>query len=255
MKYLTKEELDFIVNELTNNPSRETIKKLNDKYNGDSSEIKKPTWIENRPSAEYINNNEIVLNREIGSNDHDYSSIYRPGYEPSNAPIWNPINNTDNNIYGPNFISKNTVYEKTTNNSEMTPITNLNIQSEPLNNVQNNNNNQSIPLDYNIPSLNEQVFNANQAENSHINNNNPLPFNGNPWEMQSNKQNSMMQTTDNFNNNIETSSNVRSNIEPMPFFQTNFNTSQNQIPVTEPSKEEGPTMLGQLEQNYNNNAA
>lgn len=52
MKYLTREELEDITNELLENPTRETLKKLNDKYNGSMEE-------------EYLSKETLKANTEI----------------------------------------------------------------------------------------------------------------------------------------------------------------------------------------------
>lgn len=274
MKYFTKEELDFIADELANNPSKETIKKLNDKFNGDNSESKIPTWVETNPldnpanieRLHIMNNN--VESKIIKNEDNtvekrnkeveapkEINSIYRPGYEQLNTPVWKPINNTENNIYNSNLRSQINTSE--VNNNNIPSIPNLNIQSEPVNvkeNISNFNNipNLSIP-NLSIPSINGELSgHGNSTNNNNVNNH--IPFDGNPWETKSSNYNSMMQTTDNFNSNIESSPNPNSSIEPMPFFQIGVNTQGNQIPVSESPKDEGPTMLEQFEQNYNNKA-
>lgn len=270
MKYFTKEELDFIADELINNPCRETIKKLNDRYNGNDSENKSPTWIETNSmdNHTYINH-PSVMNNDIGqkaivsednlvedkSNELNNHSIYRPGYEQINTPIWNPINNTEKNIYNASLESKMIMPEEnnTNMNNNISSIPSLNIQSEPTNLNDNNKPNLNIPNlstpDIKVESSGEDNFNN---RNNSINNS--IYFDGNPWMTNNSSYNFMMQTTDNFNNSMESSTNQNPSTEPMPFFQIGVNTQENQIPVSVPPKEEGPTMLGQFEQNYNNKA-
>ncbi len=277
MKYFNKEELDFIVNELINNPTKETIKKLNSKYNGDTNDNNGPTWIENNSPIETVsvnsipannannlfNNNEVIpseTSKNTNQNIPAYSSIYRTEYEPQKDNAWNPINNaTTTNIYNSNMSTLNntsgvTEYSQN-NNGGIAKVPNLNIQNDAFNNTQNNNN-QSNMSGFNIPNLSMPDITPEPERKIDINNNNnPILLNNNLWEMQDKTYNSMMQTTDNFNNTIEQPSNTSVSIQPMPFFNSKQNIQQNQIPISEPPKEDGPTMLGQLEQNYNNNAA
>ena len=61
-----------------------------------------------------------------------------------------------------------------------------------------------------------------------------------------------MQTTDNFNNNLETEQNSNVNNS---FFNPLPNQNSNSIPIYESTVQEGPTMFGQFEQDFNNNEA
>lgn len=57
MKYLSKEELEDIAKELVNNPTRETLKILNDKYNKvESQSFEAPSTSSQEPLKEGVQN-------------------------------------------------------------------------------------------------------------------------------------------------------------------------------------------------------
>lgn len=278
MKYFTKEELDDIANELINNPSKETLKRLNDKYNGSEGEPLSPSWIESSNSNQTVVENNSMPNQMTANEDF---SIKAP--IPS-ATLDIPTENSS--IYKSNVSNNQDIL----NPSLSEPITNLNIQSEPIPNlgllnsdinnipVQNfsnvENNLNTIP----ITDLNTQNAEANNAEMpmpnmgsaketpssfelpnmgsmNNNNNNNHIPFNGNLWDAPNNNINPMMQTTDNFNNNMDNVQRPNNGItNNQPFFDATPSNIGNPIPVSEPPKEQGPTLFSQFEQSYNNTA-
>ena len=273
MKYFTMEELDYIARELMENPSKETLKRLNDKYNGDEQITNNLNWVEVQqkevePKELTISNNDNLKSTNIaqGTDNNSIPNLSIPIYENPNAmkteeiisndnntnssqfneelsvkvPVWEPINNTNNMLFDASVKSVQEREGETTgqlnpsNPSSSTLLTpNLNIQESSQNN--------------NIPNLEMPKLETIQS------NNNPVEFNGNLWEPQNTMMNNMMQTTDNFN--AAMTNNNATSMEEIPFFQPNLNTVNNPMPVNEPPKVEGPTMFGQFEQNFNNNAA
>lgn len=275
MKYFTMEELDDITKELMENPSRETLKKLNEKYNGEVHTDNDTKWVEASNSAAALEPEQENLTDTKPLENKD--DVIRTSQEPftnnlnnvqstemtndlpkievpiSNIPFWNPINNTNTTLVNPNNEEKNINQNIENIPSLGTPkLTNLGIQNESLNNSNSMTNETPIstPNANVIPSLEIpkiESFNPN---------NNSVPFNGNIWEPQQNNViNNMMQTTDNFNKPIEQMPNNQPVVNQNPFFDTGKIPENNPIPVTEPPVMEGPTMFGQFEQNFNNNAA
>lgn len=275
MKYFTMEELDDITKELMENPSRETLKKLNEKYNGEVHTDNDTKWVEASNSAAALEPEQKNLTDTKPLENKD--DVIRTSQEPftnnlnnvqstemtndlpkievpiSNIPFWNPINNTNTTLVNPNNEEKNINQNIENIPSLGTPkLTNLGIQNESLNNSNSMTNETPIstPNANVIPSLEIpkiESFNPN---------NNSVPFNGNIWEPQQNNViNNMMQTTDNFNKPIEQMPNNQPVVNQNPFFDTRKIPENNPIPVTEPPVMEGPTMFGQFEQNFNNNAA
>lgn len=255
MKYFTMEELDYIAKELLENPNRETLKKLNDKYNGTEETTKSLNWVESSNNNEVVPTNLPETNNYTNASEpiNNTTSInnYSPNPAPTipkydgllgeNTPIWNPIQNTNNTLF-----NTSTTNNGVNNKPEEKPVENLNIQSAPQGNKF---------LNFELPKIEEQP-NTNNNSNTLPNNNlnNQVPFNGNLWEPQNIGMNNMMQTTDNFNTPIE-QNNASSQIGQAPFFNPTSNMVNNAIPVSENPIPEGPTMFGQFEQNFNNNAA
>ena len=84
-------------------------------------------------------------------------------------------------------------------------------------------------------------------------NNEPISFSGNLFEMPSQPIPNLMQTTDNFNSVPNTMPTTEVPVSPVPFFGPHTDTTSNPIPVGGPVNTMpniGPTMFGQLEQNY-----
>lgn len=270
MKYFTMEELDYIAKELIENPSKETLKRLNDKYNGEGT-TNNLNWVEAQKEEQIVPSKPIEkIDNKIELSSNPIPNLNMPIYENQNSqisetskidimsspqtneelvvktPVWEPITNSSNTLFGATINNQNnSVNEnKTANDSIVVP--NLGIQN-------NNTNSFELPNINTNPNLNGvPSLDLPKTETPIVNNN--VPFTGNLWETNNNGINTMMQTTDNFNAGVEHTNNneIRG---ANPFFQPNPNITNNPIPVSEPPKVEGPTMFGQFEQNFNNNAA
>lgn len=261
MKYFTMEELDDITKELIENPSRETLKKLNEKYNGEVHTDTK--WVETSNDNTLLqplqekqsdtkpleNNSDMMgpLQEPVTNSLNNTQTIEEPSVLPkievpiSNIPFWNPVNNTNSTSFDSNAnqnIETNNESIPSLSTPSLNNGNNISVNEQPISSPRNT-----------IPSLEIPKM------ESFTPNNNAVPFNGNIWEPQNNMVNSMMQTTDNFNKPIDQMPNNQMAANQNPFFQTNKSTVNNPIPVTEPPVMEGPTMFGQFEQNFNNNAA
>lgn len=271
MKYFTKEELDYIAKELMADPSKETLKRLNDKYNGDYTTSKNLDWVEspinNGPAAPQQNiventsqmlglpemNNESITNFSVPTNENsnqqvdisvkeEVPSIPKFDVESNlKTPVWNPTANTNNTLFDTNINTPNTNINMETQSSspnytssETISMPNLNIQEAPQTNLS----------DFAMPKLEPSSITNGQ-----------VPFNGNLWETPNTSINNMMQTTDNFNTSIEQTNNNAVPMGEISFFQSKPAPVNNPIPISESPKVEGPTMFGQFEQNFNNNAA
>lgn len=258
MKYFTLEELNEISRELLENPSRETLKKLSDKYNSE---------VEKENIGGYSSTNWVEVKNEETPSAVSTNKVEMQNLTPNiPMPQFESTPEINNNQPYDNQVLNNGIWEQTNS------IPNINNQASPTIFKSN--------ADMNIPTLDIQPIDAKQPEpifNTEIqtstqgtvtnqmnlpyletptiqNNSNSIPFNGNLWEPQNNGLNNMMQTTDNFNAPIETAPNTEIPVNTN-FFQGIPNQINNSIPVVEPPRPEGPTMFGQLEQNINNNAA
>lgn len=292
MKYFTMEELDDIAKELIENPSRETLKKLNNKYNGEESNKKSLDWIEAKNNERITQQMPFVSNERLEeknkfpeTNNSTISNLRVPIYEEQNSivseskntdmlsssknseelivkkPVWEPITSGTNTLFNENMNIQNNNSQDVAqsnnnyNNSnifETIPIQNSNVQRMAQNNSLVNNNISQFDTaqgQSNIPSLDLPV---NEKNTQNIN---QVPFNGNLWGTQNNEINSMMQTTDNFNATMKQKNDNGILEQSNLFFQPNNSVISNQIPISEPPKVDGPTMFGQFEQNFNNNAA
>lgn len=277
MKYFTMEELDYISKELIENPSKETIKRLNEKYNGEEGINKNINWIET-PTVNtvpfdniktfsieppVINNTQEVnngVNPSFGSPEFDRSldknKVVTEGSMKNEAPqnlpsieelkvqppVWEPISTNINN----------TLFNDSTKNNNMMPNQTINSIEKPNIEFESEYNNKKS--NFELPRIEP---NANNISNLQPNNslNNQVPFNGNLWDNKISEQTNMMQTTDNFNSTIEPQSSNSSSFVQTPFFQTSPSPVNNSIPISESLAMEGPTMFGQFEQNFNNNNA
>lgn len=198
MKYLSKEELEDITNELLENPTRETLKVLNNKYNGEEKKINIPTY-------------------------ENQSSVLESKTSDINIPAFNI----------PQSVSTSEI-----------PSTN---------NVQN-----SVPLGDTIPissepnnSINDTIPSLEVPQSTPIQNNNTrINFSGNLWEPQMPTIGNMMETTDNFNTKQNTIPNINTNNQNIPFFGPATESVNNPIPVNN-IPNNGPSMFGQIQQNYN----
>lgn len=263
MKYFTMEELDYIAKELLENPNRETLKRLNDKYNSEVETDKNLNWVESQ-----IDDNGMLANKTVKSPDLPEAGEETNNYinlvEDEKVNILSGIDNSSPSLEQPTIPTNGSLKE---NVNDWNLMTNLNtdivntgengssqdIIVEDLNTQSESNDNRFLNIE--LPKV-EDTQNLERSSNELPNNNlnTQVPFNGNLWEPQNAGMNIMMQTTDNFNIPIE--QNISSNqIEQAPLFNQNNNMVNNSIPVSENPIPEGPTMFGQFEQNFNNNAA
>lgn len=117
-------------------------------------------------------------------------------------------------------------------------------------NVTNNTPIQQVPS-FELPKI-EQA-NTNNINQNNINNT-PINFTGNLWEPLGD---SLMSTTDNFNNMPAGNQNFEVPVSNGQFFGTQRESSPNPIPITGNQQAQasqniqGPSMFGQFEQNYN----
>lgn len=249
MKYFTMEELDYIAKELIENPSKETLKKLNEKYNGEEDRSNNLNWKEapsNEISSQSIINN---FNQKENTSIETIPSFNIPISESNNNLVPNTSNLTETNeIVVP---VDNAKIEDTNNEVSGSLISNLSIQSPmPNNNSLNTFETPKIDSNSNINIIPSLELPKNDEFKP---NNNQELINVNLWDNSNNEINTMMQTTDNFNVSIEQPSNNVSDSNML--FNQELNVENNPIPITESPKYEGPTMFGQFEQNFNNNNA
>lgn len=219
MKYLSKEELEDITNELLENPTRETLKVLNNKYNSEENGVETKSIVE----PVKIDAPEVKLDI--------------PTFEVPNTTN-TPESNTPNmNIPTFNIPGSASVNEVQNNKplGETIPIS-----SEPTVPVNNN-------INDNIPSLEVPQSVPVQNNNAQVN------FSGNLWEPQMPTIGNMMETTDNFNTVQNTMPNTNPNIQNTPFFGPVTESVNNPIPVNNVPNN-GPSMFGQIQQNYNQGA-
>lgn len=219
MKYLSKEELEDITNELLENPTRETLKVLNNKYNSEENGVETKSIVE----PVKIDVPEVKLDI--------------PTFEVPNTTN-TPESNTPNmNIPTFNIPGSASVNEVQNNKplGETIPIS-----SEPTIPVNNN-------INDNIPSLEVPQSVPVQNNNAQVN------FSGNLWEPQMPTIGNMMETTDNFNTVQNTMPNTNPNIQNTPFFGPVTESVNNPIPVNNVPNN-GPSMFGQIQQNYNQGA-
>lgn len=219
MKYLSKEELEDITNELLENPTRETLKVLNNKYNSEENGVETKSIVE----PVKIDVPEVKLDI--------------PTFEVPNTTN-TPESNTPNmNIPTFNIPGSASVNEVQNNKplGETIPIS-----SEPTVPVNNN-------INDNIPSLEVPQSVPVQNNNAQVN------FSGNLWEPQMPTIGNMMETTDNFNTVQNTMPNTNPNIQNTPFFGPVTESVNNPIPVNNVPNN-GQSMFGQIQQNYNQGA-
>lgn len=217
MKYFTKEELEDITGELLANPTRETLKNLNDKYNG-----------KNELGMEMV--------KEMPS-----INVAPPVVETIEAPsVVSPLPNP--------IVEENPIVEQipaVENRKEVNPIPNFNVPNMEVPKFENAiNNNANIAAEmpnFELPKLETPTFN-NQ-------NNEPVNFSGNLWDVQAPEVGNLMQTTDNFSAMPNTMSNTEVPVAGSPFFGPYQDPVNNPIPVSN-DPIPGPTMFGQIEQNF-----
>lgn len=194
MKYFTKEELEDITKELLTNPTRETLKSLNEKYNGT------------------IEVGNITL-----------QTMENVNAEPPKAE---PV---------PTLVEVNQV---------VTPVPNLNVPTMEVPKVTNMVNNSVNAIEtpsFEIPRLETPTISKLVNE--------PINFTGNLWDTPKQEMSNLMQTTDNFNVGSNTMPSTEVPVTGAPFFGQTPESINNPIPVSN-TKVQGPTMFGQLEQNY-----
>ena len=232
MKYLSKEELEDITNELLANPTRETLKVLNNKYNGEDNGGETKNIVEPIPVKEDIP--EVPSTPEIKL---DIPAFEAPSAKASESTIPN-INIPTFNV--PESIPVNEVpnSESIQNNKPLGET--IPISSEPAAPVNNN-------INDNIPSLEVPQSVPVQNNNAQVN------FSGNLWEPQMPTIGNMMETTDNFNTAQNTMPNINPSSQNTPFFGPVTEPVNNPIPVNNVPNN-GPSMFGQIQQNYNQGA-
>ncbi len=219
MKYLSKEELEDITNELLTNPTRETLKVLNSKYNseensGETKSIVEPVKV-----------------------DVPKAKLDIPTFEAPNTT--NTPESTTSNMNIPTFnIPRSVPVNEVQNNKPLGET--IPISSEPTVPVNNN-------INDNIPSLEVPQSMPVQNNSTQVN------FSGNLWEPQMPTIGNMMETTDNFNTSQNTMPNTNPNIQNTPFFGQTTEPVNNPIPVNNVPNN-GPSMFGQIQQNYNQGA-
>lgn len=160
----------------------------------------------------------------------------------------------------PTFEVPNTTNTPESNTPNMN-IPTFNIPgSASVNEVQNNK-----PLGETIPISSEPTVPVNNNINDNIpslevpqsmpvqNNSTQVNFSGNLWEPQMPTIGNMMETTDNFNTSQNTMPNTNPNIQNTPFFGQTTEPVNNPIPVNNVPNN-GPSMFGQIQQNYNQGA-
>lgn len=271
MKYLSKEELVNIADELLKNPTGETLKKLSDKYSQgvvtdkvvemSPSEITIPTE-NNIP----VNNN--VINNNMGVMSNATSETTIPTLEVPTVESNNMSNLNNNPQVGNTFLANSSV-----NNNINGGGSSLEVPIMGSNNMQNQFA-PSISPDVNLSNLNSADFSTPTSNNpanepivnSSINpavptlempavrvpsqNNTPVSFSGNLWEPQTPNINNLMETTDNFNTNINVGSNMNAGGQ---FFGSTQEQVNNPIPVSDgPSMgvQSGPSMFSQMQDSY-----
>lgn len=243
MKYFTKEELEDITKELVENPTRETLKKLNDKYNGSteplilSNETPVVETVE-APMPEIVPaiavedpvspmKNEVV--NELSSSSVQLES-------PVGAPI--PV------VEDKPVVEQLPIMEE---QPVISPIPNFNVPNMETPKIESNslnkNSTQETP-NFELPKLDTPIV-SNQ-------NNEPINFTGNLFETGPSVAN-LMQTTDNFNSVPNTMPTTEVPVTGTPFFGPHVAPENNPIPVGGPVNNmpvNEQTMFGQMQQNY-----
>lgn len=143
MNYFTKEELNFIVDELLNNPSKETLKSLSDRYNVKEEVVTVPI---EQPALstvpiEPLNNstptldNNVSISNNMNNQVNSIPSIELPQTSVSNLQSTNntaqvPFNG---NLWEPETVNVNSMMQPTNNFTNSMPF-NSNVQSANNNN-------------------------------------------------------------------------------------------------------------------------
>ena len=227
MKYLSKEELEDITKELLENPTRETLKVLNNKYNSEKNndaveQVKESVPVQPSITETKLDIPTFEVPKNVNTTEDTSASINTPNFNiPQNAPT-------------------NKVVESWNMDATKQPSKTIPISSEASRTVSNNLNNA-------IPSLEVPQSAPVQNNNTRIN------FSGNLWEPQMPTIGNMMETTDNFNTSQNTMPNMNINSQNNPFFGPATETVNNPIPVNNVPNN-GQSMFGQIQQNYNQGA-
>lgn len=222
MKYFTKEELEDITNKLIENPTRETLKTLNDIYNGnsvmeqglvnDNLAVNTASVVETLPDVSVPIKNEVV--NEVLPSAELNAQVNMPISEVVETPVINTLPN-------------------------------INIPNIEVTNVDNNVNNGVGVPGFELPKLEVPVFN-NQ-------NNETVDFSGNLFEQPMQNMSNLMQTTDNFNGIPNAIPNTEVSVASTPFFGVSNESVNNPIPVegtVNNMQNVGPSMFGEIQQNY-----
>lgn len=184
MKYLSREELEDIAKELVNNPTRETLKILNDKYNKvESQSFEAPSMSSQKPLTESVQNTTTpVFNMTENTTKLSKEELSIPVSE-STIPITSvpetPSMNTNDMIPSLEIpkesipVQNNTAVNFSGNlwEPQMPSIGNMMETTDNFNTVQNTVPNMN-PNNQNIPFFGPGVQEVN----------NPIPVNGVPKE-------------------------------------------------------------------------
>ena len=250
MKYLTKEELEEITGKLLENPTRETLKELNNKYNGEEISMAN-TVTEDTPLVEIPVEAPQSYEMPMASQsvvEPIPNAVENPIVNPlppvMDTPVATPITNYE--VPTPSVSIEAPVYDAS-NIQEPVEMSN---QQEIINPVQE----QNIPV--NNVSMGPEIpsFDMPQMNNPNMNNsinNEPINFTGNLWEPQN--QNDLMATTDSFNQGPIEQPSVEVPVGNGQFFGPSIEPVNNPIPINNMPQmpQQGPSMFGQFEQNYN----
>lgn len=252
MKYFTKEELEDITNELLQEPTRETLKNLNNKYNKEEKvELPVQESVFNPPKESVANS---MPSFEVPTfNSGAFDTPKEESVNTESIPVSTP------SFEVPAFNTPSSPAVEVSSQKGQVP-SNLNIhnmnQTEAMPNLQTNNFEVPTPVleptNYQlvgeqIPKLDNQVVN-NQS-------NEPVNFSGNLYQQPTPEPINLMDTTDNFKIDINSTPNMNSgvntNLNSNPFFGNPVNESNqvnNPIPVGGQTTT-GPSMFGQIMQN------
>lgn len=179
-------------------------------------------------------------------------------------PTFSTIESLYNKYKSNDEVSEVSVNREVDNNFNSVPIngntSSLNVKEPvtpvpPLSNTNNASIGSAIPS-FELPKVDTPVVN----NNSTVVNTEPLAFNGNLFDTQSNQMNGLMQTTDNFGrppvDNANNSVNVQNTNSNIPVYGngtvnrgSNGMQPTNQMGGTGPVQQT-PTMFGQLQSNY-----
>lgn len=179
-------------------------------------------------------------------------------------PTFSTIESLYNKYKSNDEVSEVSVSRKVDNSFNSVPIngntSSLNVKEPvtpvpPLSNINNASIGSTIPS-FELPKVDTPVVN----NNSTVVNTEPLAFNGNLFDTQSNQMNGLMQTTDNFGrppvDNVNNSVNVQNTNSNIPVYGngtvnrgSNGMQPTNQMGGTGPVQQT-PTMFGQLQSNY-----